>query len=185
MEVNITLLVEKLARPFLKWAGGKSQLLGEIAQRLPHSFSSGEINTYIEPFVGGGAIFFYISQNYPSIKRFYLFDINQDLINCYNAIRINVESVISDLKTIESKLLAKKSSSRKDFYYHIREEFNTDRSPAKLIFLNKTCYNGLYRVNKSNEFNVPFGGYENPTICDEENFSVHEIFSLRLTEWCN
>jgi DNA adenine methylase len=167
-------IIEKstLARPFLKWAGGKSQLLDEIEQRLPHGLSSGEINTYVEPFVGGGAVFFYIVQNYPSIKRFYLFDINQDLVNCYNAVKANVESVINDLKTLERKFLAKKNSSRKDFYYHIRTEFNADRSPAKLIFLNKTCYNGLYRVNRNNEFNVPFGGYENPTICDEENLEA-------------
>jgi DNA adenine methylase len=161
-----------IAKPFLKWAGGKSQLLDEIEQRLPYGLSSGEINTYVEPFVGGGAVFFYIAQNYPFIKRFYLLDINQDLVNCYNAVKTNVESVINDLKTLESKFLAKKNSSRKDFYYQIRTEFNTDRSPAKLIFLNKTCYNGLYRVNRNNEFNVPFGGYENPTICDEANLEA-------------
>ncbi len=167
-------IVEKstLAKPFLKWAGGKTQLLNEIAARLPNGLRAGENDTYIEPFVGGGAVFFYIAQNYPSIKRFYLFDINQDLVNCYNAVKTDVESVINDLKTLESKFLAKKNSSRKDFYYHIRTEFNADRSPAKLIFLNKTCYNGLYRVNKNNEFNVPFGGYENPTICDEENLEA-------------
>ena len=137
-----------IAKPFLKWAGGKSQLLDEIEQRLPYGLSSGEINTYVEPFVGGGAVFFYIAQNYPFIKRFYLLDINQDLVNCYNAVKTNVESVINDLKTLESKFLAKKNSSRKDFYYQIRTEFNADRSPAKLIFLNKTCYNGLYHVNR-------------------------------------
>jgi DNA adenine methylase len=174
-----------IAKPFLKWAGGKSQLLEEIKQRLPYGLRTGEINTYIEPFVGGGAVFYYIAQNYPSINHFYLFDINQDLVNCYNAVKTNVASVIDDLKTLERKYLAKKNSSRRYFYYHIRTEFNVDRSPAKLIFLNKTCYNGLYRVNKNNEFNVPFGGYEKPTICDEENFSIHEISYLHLTEWCN
>ncbi len=137
-----------LAKPFLKWAGGKTQLLDEIEQRLPHGLSAGKIDTYVEPFVGGGAVFFYIAQNYPSIKRFYLFDVNQDLVNCDNAVKANVESVINDLKTLERKFLAKKNSSRKDFYYHIRTEFNADRSPAKLIFLNKTCYNGLYGVNR-------------------------------------
>jgi DNA adenine methylase len=143
-------IIEKstLARPFLKLAGGKSQLLDEIEQRLPHGLSSGEINTYVEPFVGGGAIFFYIAQNYPSIKHFYLFDINQDLVNCYNAVRTNVEFVIDNLRILEKKFFARKNSSRKDFYYQIRTEFNADRSPAKLIFLNKTCYNGLYHVNR-------------------------------------
>jgi DNA adenine methylase len=161
-----------IAKPFLKWAGGKTQLLDEIKQRLPHGLRTGEIDTYIEPFVGGGAVFFYIAQNYPSVKRFYLFDINQDLINCYNAIKTDVESIINDLKTLEKKFLAKKNSSRRNFYYDTRTEFNADRSPAKLIFLNKTCYNGLYRVNRNNEFNVPFGGYENPTICNEENLEA-------------
>jgi len=167
-------IVEKstIAKPFLKWAGGKSQLLNIIEQRLPHGLKTGEIDTYVEPFVGGGAVFFYVAQNYFSIKHFYLFDINQDLVNCYNAIRSDVESVINVLKVLESEFLAKKNSSRKDFYYQIRAEFNADRSPAKLIFLNKTCYNGLYRVNRNNEFNVPFGGYENPKICDEENLEA-------------
>jgi DNA adenine methylase len=174
-----------VAKPFLKWAGGKTQLLDEIEQRLPHGLRSSEISTYIEPFVGGGAVFFYIAQNYPSIKRFYLFDINQDLVNCYNAIKTNVELLVDDLRTLERKFLTRKNSSRKDFYYHIRAEFNIDRSPAKLIFLNKTCYNGLYRVNRNNEFNVPFGGYENPTICDEENFYFYEISSFHLIEWFN
>ena len=167
--MNITLLAEKLAKPFLKWAGGKTQLLDEIEQRLPHGLSTGEIDTYVEPFVGGGAVFFYIAQNYPCIKRFYLFDINQDLVNCYDSIKTSAESIIDDLRTLEKKYLVKKNSSRKDFYYHIRTEFNADRSPAKLIFLNKTCYNGLYRVNKEDQFNVPFGDYKNPTICDEDN----------------
>jgi DNA adenine methylase len=158
-----------IAKPFLKWAGGKSQLLDEIKQRLPQDLTSGEINTYIEPFVGGGAVFFYIAQNYPSMKHFYLFDINQDLINCYNAVKTNVESVIDDLRTLERKYLAKKNSSREDFYYQVRAGFNADRSSAKLIFLNKTCYNGLYRVNGKDKFNVPFGDYKNPTICGENN----------------
>ncbi|MDD5064209.1 MAG: DNA adenine methylase [Phycisphaerae bacterium] len=167
--MSVTAEKSTLAKPFLKWAGGKSQLLDEIEQRLPHGLNSGKINTYVEPFVGGGAVFFYISQNYPSIKHFYLFDINQDLVNCYNAIKTDVESTIDDLKALESEFLAKRNSSRKDFYYHIRAEFNADRSPAKLIFLNKTCYNGLYRVNGKDGFNVPFGDYKNPTICDEDN----------------
>jgi len=157
-----------LAKPFLKWAGGKTQLLGEIEQRLPYGLSTGEIDTYVEPFVGGGAVFFHIAQNYNDIKRFYLIDINRDLINCYNEVKTNVDALIDELRSIETAFLRKRSG-RKDFYYEIRDQFNADRSPAKLIFLNKTCYNGLYRVNRKGEFNVPFGDYKNPTICDEEN----------------
>ncbi len=157
-----------LAKPFLKWAGGKTQLLDEIEQRLPYGLSTGEIDTYVEPFVGGGAVFFYIVQNYNNIKHFYLLDINRDLINCYNEVKTNVDALIGELRSLKTTFLRKRSG-RKDFYYEIRDQFNADRSPAKLIFLNKTCYNGLYRVNRNGEFNVPFGDYKNPTICDEEN----------------
>lgn len=162
------LLVEKTAKPFLKWAGGKTQLLDEITARLPDGLRTGEIDTYVEPFVGGGAVFFYIAQNYTHLKRFYLLDINQDLINCYNEINTNVDALIDELRSLETVFLRKRSG-RKDFYYEIRDQFNMDRSAAKLIFLNKTCYNGLYRVNRNGDFNVPFGDYKNPTICDEEN----------------
>jgi len=161
-------LAEKLAKPFLKWAGGKTQLLDEIGQRLPQGLSTGEIDTYVEPFVGGGAVFFHIAQNYTHLKRFYLLDVNQDLINCYNKIKTNVDAMIDELSSLETVFLRKRSG-RKDFYYEIRDQFNADRSPAKLIFLNKTCYNGLYRVNRKDQFNVPFGDYKNPTICDEDN----------------
>lgn len=184
MEVDITLLAEKSAKPFLKWAGGKTQLLDEIAARLPNGLKTSEIDTYIEPFVGGGAVFFHIAQEYKSIKDFYLFDINEDLINCYNAIKTSAESIVNDLRTLERKYLAKRNSSRKDFYYQIRMEFNADRSPAKLIFLNKTCYNGLYRVNRKGDFNVPFGDYKNPTICDEENLRNVSTFLQKAEITC-
>jgi len=156
------------AKPFLKWAGGKTQLLGDIAERLPRGLSTGEIDTYVEPFVGGGAVFFYIAQRFEGLRRFYLFDINQDLVNCYNAIKTDVEALVEELRFLEVAFLRKRSG-RKDFFYKIREEFNEDRSPTKLIFLNKTCYNGLYRVNRKGKFNAPFGYYKKPTICDEEN----------------
>ena len=156
-------------KPFLKWAGGKGQLISDIEARFPASLETNEVNTYIEPFVGGGAVFFYIAQKYESIKHFYLFDINDDLVNCYNAIKNNVESIIRELKTLEDQFLTGDKSARKDFYYDLRNQFNSDRNPAKLIFLNKTCYNGLYRVNKKGKFNVPFGDYKKPTICNENN----------------
>jgi DNA adenine methylase len=172
----VTVVAQKcLAKPFLKWAGGKTQLLDDIAIRLPDGLKTGEIDIYIEPFVGGGAVFFRIAQNYNNIKHFYFLDINQDLINCYNEVKTNVDALIDELRSLETVFLRKRSG-RKDFYYEIRDQFNADRSPAKLIFLNKTCYNGLYRVNRKDEFNVPFGDYKNPTICDEENLrSVWEV----------
>ncbi len=173
-----------LARPFLKWAGGKGQLLGEIERRLPAALKAGQIDTYVEPFVGGGAVFFRIAQTYTAIKHFYLFEINDDLVNCYNAIKGNVDSVIAELKILNQAFLRKRTrESKKQLFLSIREEFNQEKlsnfgfaTVAKLIFLNKTCYNGLYRVNRKGQFNVPFGDYKKPTICDEENLmSASEV----------
>lgn len=158
------------ARPFLKWAGGKTQLLDEIDPRLPNKeIEAGQIDTYVEPFIGGGAVFFHIANKYPHIRHFVLLDVNEDLVNCYNVVRNSVTSVIVELRRLENRYLKCDESRRSAMYYRIREEFNSDRLPTKLIFLNKTCFNGLYRVNKNNAFNVPFGNYKNPTICDEEN----------------
>jgi len=158
-------------KPCLKWAGGKTQLLDEIDKRLPKDeIFAGQIETYVEPFVGGGAVFFHIAQNYTHLKRFYLLDINPDLINCYSAVKDDVDSLIRKLKRLHNDFLkCDDSEERKDLYYSTRKKFNRDRNPAKLIFLNKTCYNGLYRVNRKGEFNVPFGDYKNPTICNEDN----------------
>ena len=147
----------------------------EIERRLPREIHNGQIDTYVEPFVGGGALFFHIAQNYKSIKHFYLLDINEDLINCYNAIRDDVNSLIEALKSLEEEFYSEKKSKRERLYYDTRDEFNSERSSAKLIFLNKTCYNGLYRVNKKGGFNVPFGDYKNPTICNEENLRAASV----------
>ncbi|MGA2916000.1 MAG: DNA adenine methylase [Sedimentisphaerales bacterium] len=172
-----------IAKPFLKWAGGKTQLLDEIEKRLPNGLSTGEITTYIEPFVGGGAAFFYIAQNYTKIKKFYLYDINNDLVNCYKTVQTDVNSLIKSLGKLEAEFLPLNHNDRKKFYLKIRKEFNQDKcenhnpeTMAKLIFLNKTCFNGLYRVNSKNEFNVPFGDYKNPKICDGKNLlAVSEV----------
>jgi len=160
----------------LKWAGGKGQLLAEIERRLPKGLETGEIDTYVEPFVGGGALFFHIAQRYDCIKHFYLFDINQELVTCYNTIRNKLKHMISELKLLETGYLKRDETQREEFYYQIRGDFNKYRDSARLIFLNKTCYNGLYRVNRNNKFNVPFGKYKNPRICDEENlYTVSKI----------
>ncbi len=107
-------------------------------------------------------------QKYQDIKWFYLYDINPDLVRCYNAIKNNIDQVIKELSSLQ-KEYHRKRTKRKDLFYQIRTEFNADRSPSQLIFLNKTCYNGLYRVNKAGLFNVPFGDYKNPTICNKSN----------------
>ncbi|MHA1802934.1 MAG: DNA adenine methylase [Promethearchaeota archaeon] len=158
-------------RPFLKWAGGKRQIISQMAPYFPRKF-----NRYIEPFLGGGAIFFYLMP----IKAI-LIDINEELINVYQVIQENVKELIRSLK---------KHKNERDYYYMIR---NLDRNPeafkalspveraSRTIFLNRTCYNGLYRVNRKGEFNVPFGRYKNPNYCDEKNlWAVHE--ALRNVE---
>lgn len=171
------------ARPFLKWAGGKSQLLDVIDSALPSALKAGGIDTYIEPFVGGGAVFFWIASRY-DLKRFVLSDINRELILCYLAVRDRVEDVIKELSAIEREYKSTRTESeREGYYYRKRDEFNDEVQAhlpksvsseqishvARLIFLNRTCFNGLFRVNKSNKFNVPFGRYSNPLICNEVN----------------
>jgi DNA adenine methylase len=141
-------------KPFLKWAGGKTQLLPEILGRFPKKFGR-----YHEPFLGGGAVFFALAP-----ERAALSDVNADLVETYRAIRDDVESVIMALKDHESSA---------EHFYEVRsqqrEELSSAQGAARTIFLNRTCFNGLYRVNRKGEFNVPFGKYLNPTICNEEN----------------
>jgi DNA adenine methylase len=167
---------ERRAKPFLKWAGGKGQLIRDIAQRLPEGLRDGTIKEYVEPFVGGGAVFFFVAQNFPSLQRCVLLDANPDLINCYLAVRNSPDGLIAELDALKEDFLARKGTKRKEFYVSIRAQFNREKThewtaatAAKLIFLNRTCFNGLYRVNKKGMFNVPFGDYANPRICDAEN----------------
>ncbi|MDD5309438.1 MAG: DNA adenine methylase [Deltaproteobacteria bacterium] len=144
----------KKPRPFLKWAGGKRQLLRELLQYRPKKWGC-----YHEPFVGGGAVFFDLRP-----ERAVLCDSNKELIDCYIAVRDQVDKVIHALK---------KHHHDKEYYYQIREQnpdkLNPATRAARMIYLNKTGFNGLYRVNSKNFFNVPFGRYVNPTICDESN----------------
>jgi len=152
--------------PFLKWAGGKRQLLSQIDLYIPKSF-----NKYIEPFVGGGALFFYLLP-----KNAILNDINQDLINTYRVIKENVSELITSLK---------KHKNEEEYFYKIRsvdrnlDEFKTwsdVEKASRIIYLNRCCYNGLYRVNSKGYFNAPFGKYKNPKICNEENLKlVHKV----------
>lgn len=160
--------------PFVKWAGGKSQSLNILLKHLPKNIT--EIKKYAEPMVGGGALFFNILSKY-SFEKLYISDINSELINAYRIIKDAVEELIATLKDMQTVFLSLEENGRKDLYYKIRSNFNnTDLSEktavdkaAQFIFLNKTCFNGLYRVNRKGQFNVPMGAYKNPTICDEEN----------------
>lgn len=164
-------------RPFVKWAGGKGSLIPQLNNFYPYELKNGIIERYIEPFVGGGAVLIDILQKY-DVQEAYAFDINIDLINSYNVIKNNVENLITNLKQIETEYLQLEQEERKEYFYNKRNEYNNYtleenkqniQRAAQFIYLNRTCFNGLYRVNKSGKFNVPMGSHKNPTICDEEN----------------
>lgn len=146
--------------PFVKWAGGKGQLLSQYQSFFPSTF-----NGYLEPFVGGGAVFFRLfgTGRLRSMKVF-LIDSNEELVNCYKAVKEDPERLIRILRSSKYK-------NEKNVYYRIRGEEPRERfrRAARTIYLNKTCFNGLYRVNRKGKFNVPFGAYKNPLICDSEN----------------
>lgn len=154
------------AYPFLKWAGGKRTLIPNIVQVLPESF-----NDYYEPFLGGGAVFFGLDSRIH--RNAFLSDLNAELMLTYKMIQKSPQDVIDVLEK------HKKKHSQK-YYMRIRNKSHTEQDAvalaARFIYLNKTCYNGLYRVNKSGKFNVPMGRYKNPTICDRDNlFGVSEV----------
>lgn len=162
------------AKPFLKWAGGKKQVIDFIEKKLPQEIKDSKIiKNYFEPFLGGGAIFFYLVNNY-DIKHAFLGDINQDLILTYNIVKKHPHKLISELNNYSEEYLPLSYNERKEYFYKIRSEFNENFEDnllraTQMIFLNRTCFNGLYRVNKSGKFNVPMGKYKNPTICDKKN----------------
>ena len=162
------------AKPFIKWVGGKSQLIEQLDAQLPADFGNWENVTYIEPFVGGGAMLFYMLQRYPNIQHAIINDINPDLAICYRTVRDNPNQLIESLRDIESAYFALQSEEeRKEFFMAVRDRYNEKNldpieNTTKFFFLNRTCFNGLYRVNKKGLFNVPFGKYSNPTICDPE-----------------
>ena len=191
---------EKYAKPFLKWAGGKTQLLNQFVNYFPEELKKGETKNYYEPFLGSGAVFFFIAQNYP-IKKAYLSDINEELILTFTVVKRDVSILIKKLKLLKQKYESLNVSKQEDFYYKIREDYNrkkirinfecyssawTSRA-AQMIFLNKTCYNGLFRLNRSGEFNVPFGRYKNPGILDEVNLlrasEILQIAQIGLTDF--
>lgn len=167
---------EKKAKPFLKWAGGKGQLLSEIEKYYP--FKDGKITKYAEPFVGGGAVLFDILNKY-DLEDIYISDVNAELINTYQIIRDDIDALILRLSVIQNEFTPLDTEHRKMYYLARRERFNALKvnghadvnieKAALMIFLNRTCFNGLFRVNKNGFFNVPMGRYKNPLICDEEN----------------
>lgn len=163
-------------KPFIKWAGGKSQLLNEIRAKYPET-----IDKYCEPFVGGGAVLLDVLANcHP--KEVLINDINAELVNTYMQIKSNVDELITMLSNMQDSFWSKSDADRKFMYLAKREQFNDLKvngdeqinleKAALFIFLNKTCFNGLYRVNSKGLFNVPMGAYKNPPICDAENLRL-------------
>ena len=189
--------MEPAPRPFLKWAGGKRQLWGTIDQHLPEGVRDGTITRFVEPFVGGGAVFFHIRQRYP-VEEFHISDFNPDLVNCYLVVRDELDALLDELGAVAGEYLLdhpveagglhlpEKHPGRTEFFHGVRDEYNSTRDclgseemsegrvvrAAQTIFLNRTCFNGLYRVNSRGDFNVPHGRYRNPPILDEANLAT-------------
>ncbi|AKG24789.1 modification methylase [Calothrix sp. 336/3] len=174
-----------MPKPFLKWAGGKSQLIEQISHFLPEALHRGAIKRYIEPFIGGGAIFFWLAHKY-EIQELIISDINTELVVAYRTIQQSVDDLIEILSAIQTQYLSLDDNQRRDYFYQVRQNFNCRRTQidlrkynshwvertAQLIFLNKTCFNGLFRVNIKGDFNVPSGKYRKPYIFDADNLQA-------------
>jgi DNA adenine methylase len=178
IEIKYTHPTRSSAKPFIKWVGGKGQLISSIEKSLPQAVYGYSDMTYIEPFVGGGAMLFWMLENVATVKKAVINDINPDLTNAYRTVKENVYELIALLKNIQKEYQSFNSEdSRKEYFLKMRERYNTKsleniENTALFIFLNRTCFNGLYRVNSKGLFNVPFGKYTNPTICDENTLLV-------------
>ncbi len=162
-------------RPFVKWAGGKGQLLDVLKSNLPNGM--GEVITkYAEPFVGGGALLFFLLNEY-DFEEVYINDNNKELMNAFAVVKENCSLLLEELQVLQNEYLSLDLERQQEYYYIQRNKFNEtplneDTSIVKaslFIFLNRTCFNGLYRVNRAGKFNVPAGKYKNPLICDRDN----------------
>ena len=163
------------ARPFVKWVGGKGQLIGQLSPLLPGDLSSRKSFVYVEPFVGGGAMLFHMLARYPNISRAVANDLNADLVTAYRVVRDSPERLVAALGALQRGFHAlPDEAARRGFYLDRRAQYNGRPSDpvetaALFVFLNRTCFNGLYRVNASGLYNVPFGKAARPLICDEAN----------------
>jgi DNA adenine methylase len=184
------------AKPFIKWAGGKRQSLTRFHDLYPTELKEGVIKNFYEPFLGSGAVFFDIMHNY-KIRNAYLYDINEDLILTYKIVQKKPIELIEILEQYQTHYLKLTESKRKEYFYEQRKNYNDNRlqinfkrysdnwipRAAQFIFLNKTCFNGLYRVNLLGSFNSPKGYYEPPSICDGENLlKVSEVLQIAEIE---
>lgn len=175
------------AKPFIKWVGGKGQLIEQLEALLPADFDERENVTYIEPFVGGGAMLFHILQTYKNVTHAVINDINPELTNCYTTVRDHPKELISSLSAIqEDYYKIGDEDAKKEYYMYIRDRFNNKpvdpvENATLFFFLNRTCFNGLYRVNKAGRFNVPHGRYKHPLICDPETILADSRLLQRAT----
>jgi DNA adenine methylase len=188
------------AKPFLKWAGGKTQLLSQFEAYYPESLKLGKVKKYIEPFIGSGAVFLEICQNYV-IESAFISDINPDLILAYQVIQACPDELIAALEILQDKHDKSDRAARQLLFAEVRTQFNEQRArtyyrksskidvnrTAQLIFLNKTCFNGLFRLNSKGEFNVPCGQYKQPRILDADNIrrisKLLDKTEIRLAEF--
>jgi len=183
LNTTIAMSTPTLVKPFLKWAGGKSQLLEQLRTKYPPALKRGQIKSYYEPFLGGGAVFFDLIQHYP-LESYYLSDLNEELILVYQVVQQEVEALIEFLRVYQHRYFSlQQEEEKKEYFYDLRNCYNQSRfninykklsepwvrRAAQMIFLNKTAYNGLFRLNQAGGFNVPFGKYKTPKILDETN----------------
>lgn len=176
-------------KPFVKWAGGKGQLVGELEKAITCGQKTPK--KYCEPMVGGGALLFDVLAKY-DFEELYIGDINPELMNAYNVIKTNVNELVERLMEMQMCFLPMDENGRKFYYYSVRDKFNgtalsgstATEKAAYFIFLNKTCFNGLYRVNRKGQFNVPMGAYKNPTVCDGDNLANISKALQKVTVVC-
>lgn len=180
-----TTLPANAARPFLKWAGGKTQLLPQLRALFPEGLKAGQLTRYVEPFLGSGAVFFDVMQRY-ELAEAVLCDVNGDLVLTYQTLQARADDLVAELHRLQTRYAALSAEGQTRFFYEQRDVFNQNRRrtnrdagealarAAQFIFLNKTCFNGLYRVNAKGDFNTPAGRYANPTICDVPNLLAVE-----------
>ncbi len=176
-------MITKTAKPFVKWVGGKTQLLPHLTKIVDTIYLNNQIDSYVEPFIGGGALFFWLCSN-KQVKSAIISDVNEDLILTYRVVQQFTKKLINQLALLEQQYVAANDEHREIMYYEIRKQYNLEKTQinyeklvtnwsvnraSKFIFLNKTCFNGLYRQNSKGQFNVPFGRYKTPKICDADN----------------
>lgn len=179
----------KLPKPFIKWVGGKKQLIDELKNSLSVDILQKEELTYVEPFVGGGAVLFWILKEYPNIKQAVINDVNAELMCTYSVVKNSVKELICLLENYQAEYDRLDEEERKKFYLKKRDLYNShpqdkNVTAALFILLNRICFNGLYRVNSQGIFNVPFGRYSNPKICDSDTLIADSQILQRVEILC-